>query len=329
MKKIPAVLTLVMIVMLLVAAFLTIRNFALTPQQEYLQGQIEARRVMVAGKLPGRISSIAVHEGDAVKKGDIIAEISSPEVEAKKIQAEGAYKAAKAQAKKAKNGARSEQIDAAKAVLTRAEQAASLAKTTYERVQKLYDEGVIPVQKRDEAETQMNAANAQVEAAKAQYTQAVNGAREEDKAAANALVLQADGAKAEVKAYLDETRIIAPITGEVTLKISEEGEVVGAGMPVVAITDLKDAWAVFNVREDELKDIQKGKTFELQVPALDKVVPMEVYYIASAGNYAVWKSSKESGGFDLKTFEVRLRPQTPVEGLRPGMTVLWKRNLEK
>ena len=112
MKKIPAVLTLVMIVMLLVAAFLTIRNFALTPQQEYLQGQIEARRVMVAGKLPGRISSIAVHEGDAVKKGDIIAEISSPEVEAKKIQAEGAYKAAKAQAKKAKNGARSEQIDA-------------------------------------------------------------------------------------------------------------------------------------------------------------------------------------------------------------------------
>ena len=329
MKKIPAVLTLVMIVMLLVAAFLTIRNFALTPQQEYLQGQIEARRVMVAGKLPGRISSIAVHEGDAVKKGDIIAEISSPEVEAKKIQAEGAYKAAKAQAKKAKNGARSEQIDAAKAVLTRAEQAASLAKTTYERVQKLYDEGVIPVQKRDEAETQMNAANAQVEAAKAQYTQAVNGAREEDKAAANALVLQADGAKAEVKAYLDETRIIAPITGEVTLKISEEGEVVGAGMPVVAITDLKDAWAVFNVREDELRDIQKGKAFELQVPALDKEVPMEVYYIASAGNYAVWKSSKESGGFDLKTFEVRLRPQTPVEGLRPGMTVLWKRNLEK
>lgn len=329
MKKIPAFLTLLMIVALLVAAFVTIRNFAISPKPEYLQGQMEARRVMVAGKLPGRISSIVVHEGDNVTKGDIIAEISSPEVEAKKIQAEGAYKAAQAQAKKAKNGARSEQIDAAKAVLTRAEQAANLAKTTYERVQKLYDEGVLPVQKRDESETQMNAAKAQVEAAKAQYTQAVNGAREEDKAAANALVLQADGAKAEVKAYLDETRIVAPITGEVTLKISEEGEVVGAGMPVVAITDLKDAWAVFNVREDDLKNIQKGKVFELKVPALDKTVPMEVFYIASAGNYAVWKSSKESGGFDLKTFEIRLRPQSPVAGLRPGMTVLWDRNSEK
>lgn len=329
MKKIPAFLTLLMIVALLVAAFVTIRNFAISPKPEYLQGQMEARRVLVAGKLPGRISSIVVHEGDNVTKGDIIAEISSPEVEAKKIQAEGAYKAAQAQAKKAKNGARSEQIDAAKAVLSRAEQAANLAKTTYERVQKLYDEGVLPVQKRDEAETQMNAAKAQVEAAKAQYTQAVNGAREEDKAAANALVLQADGAKAEVKAYLDETRIVAPITGEVTLKISEEGEVVGAGMPVVAITDLKDAWAVFNVREDDLKNIQKGKVFELKVPALDKTVPMEVFYIASAGNYAVWKSSKESGGFDLKTFEIRLRPQSPVAGLRPGMTVLWDRNSEK
>lgn len=316
---------LLIIVLLLVAGFGAIKHFALAPQTDYLQGQIEARRVMVAGKLAGRISEFAIREGDSVSKGDIIAEISSPEVEAKKMQADGAYKAAKAQANKAKNGARAEQINAAKAVMTRAEEAAKLAKTTYERVQKLYDEGVLPVQKRDEAETQMNAAKAQVEAAKAQYTEAMNGARAEDKAAANALVLQANGAKAEIKAYLDETKIAAPISGEVTLKISEEGEVVGAGMPIVAITDLKDAWAVFNIREDELRGISKGKSFELYIPALDRNVSMEVYYIASAGSYAIWKSSKESGGFDLKTFEVRLRPSAPVEGLRPGMTALWKR----
>lgn len=329
MKKIPAVLSLIIIISLLVAGFFAIKKFALQPQQEYLQGEMDARRVMVAGKLAGRISSFSVREGDSVTRGDVIAEISSPEVEAKKVQADGAYRAAKAQANKAKNGARKEQINAAKAVVTRAEQAANLAKTTYERVQRLYDEGVVPVQKRDEAETQMNAANAQVEAAKAQYTEAVNGAREEDKAAANALVLQATGAKAEVKAYLDETKIVAPISGEVTLKISEEGEVVGAGMPIVAITDLKDAWAVFNIREDDLKDIREGKTFNLKIPALDTTVQMDVYYIASAGNYAVWKSSRESGGFDLKTFEVRLRPKVPVSGLRPGMTVLWDRNSGK
>lgn len=324
MKKVPAVLMLLIIVALLIVGFGTIRHFALKPEQKYLQGQIEARRVMVAGKLAGRISEFSVREGDSVSKGDVIAEIFSPEVEAKKVQAEGAYKAAQAQADKAKKGARSEQIEAAKAVMNRAEQAANLAKTTYDRVQKLYDEGVLPVQKRDEAETQMNAANAQLAAAKAQYTEAMNGARDEDKAAANALVLQASGAKAEVNAYLDETKIVAPISGEVTLKVSEEGEVVGAGMPVVAITDLKDAWAVFNIREDNLKNVTKGSSFEIYVPALDKNVSMEVYYIASAGSYAVWKSSKESGGFDLKTFEIRLRPSVPVEGLRPGMTALWK-----
>ncbi len=329
MKKLPAILSLLIIAALLVAGFFSISTFALAPQQEFLQGQIEARRVMVAGKLAGRISSFSVREGDKVSQGDVIAEISSPEVEAKKMQAEGAYQAAKAQANKAKNGARKEQLNAAKALVNRAEQAANLAKTTFGRVQKLYEEGVVPVQKRDEAETQMNAANAQLDAAKAQYTEAVNGAREEDKAAANALVIQATGAKAEVKAYLDETKIVAPISGEVTLKISEEGEVVGAGMPVVAITDLRDAWAVFNIREDDLKDVREGKEFLLKVPALDTAVFMTVYYIASAGNYAVWKSSRESGGFDLKTFEVRLRPKAPVPGLRPGMTVLWNRNSEK
>lgn len=325
MKKIPAILMLTVIVALIIAAFGAIRHFAFVPQQEYQQGQIDARRVMVAGKLAGRISKFSVHEGDSVTAGDIIAEIYSPEVEAKKLQAEGAYKAAKAQATKAKNGSRSEQIDAAKAMMEKAEQAMKLAKSTYERVQQLYDDGVLPVQKRDEAETQKNAADAQWEAAKAQYTMALNGARSEDKAAANALVLQANGAKAEVDAYLKETKILAPISGEITLKISEEGEVVGAGMPVVAITDLKEAWVVFNIREDALKNVSKGKEFSIFIPALEKTIPMEVYYIASAGNYAIWKSSRESGGFDLKTFEIRLRPKAPVEGLRPGMTALWKK----
>lgn len=326
MKKIPAVITLLVILALLGAGFVSLRHFAMRPHQEYLQGQIEARRVMVSGKIPGRISELAVSEGDSVEKGFLIAKISSPEIEAKKIQALGAYKAAKAQATKAKNGARSEQIQAAKAMMDRAADAAKLAKTTYDRVQKLYDEGVVPVQKRDEAETQMNASQAQADAAKAQYTEAINGARTEDKAAANALVLQAEGAQAEVNAYLDETKIVAPISGEVTLKISEEGEVVGAGSPVVAITDLKDAWAVFNIREDQLKDVSKGKAFDLFIPALGKNVSMVVYYIASAGDYAIWRSSKESGGFDLRTFEIRLRPESPVPGLRPGMTALWKHN---
>jgi len=323
MKIVLKVLLILTLIFLIIAGITTLQKFATEPREEFLQGQMEARRVLVAGKIPGRLERLFVHEGDMVVKDSLVAIISSRELEAKKIQAEGALGAAKAQSNKANTGARAEEITALKAMKERAQDAADLAKTTFDRVQKLYNDGVIPLQKRDEAETQMKTAVAAATAAKAQYDQAVAGARVEDKAAANALVIQARGANAEVDAYLDETKIRAPISGEVSLKLAEEGEIIGAGMPVIAITDLNDSWAVFHIREDFLKHISKGKTFTVQIPALDKTIEMVVTYIASVGDYATWRSSKESGGYDLKSFEIRMRPKTTVENLRPGMSVLF------
>lgn len=317
------VLVVAALIALIVLGISTLQKFATEPRDAYLQGQMEARRVLVAGKVPGRVERLFFREGDVVEKNAIVAIISSPEIEAKKMQARGALGAARAQANKAQNGARSEDVTALKAMADRAQEAANLAKNTYDRVQKLYNEGVLPLQKRDEAETQMKASQSAADAAKAQYDQALAGARSEDKAAANALVLQAKGANAEVDAYLEETKIRAPISGEVSVKLVEEGEVVGSGMPVVAVTDLDDSWAVFHLREDLLKNVSKGKTFMMYIPALDSHVDMEVSYIASVGDYATWRSSKESGGFDLKSFEVRMRPTKKIENLRPGMSVLF------
>ena len=323
LKMIGKVVVVLALIVLVIMGISQLQQFATQPREQFLQGQMEARRVLVAGKVPGRIEKLLVHEGDMVYKDSLVAVISSPEIEAKKMQAQGALGAAKAQASKARNGARSEDITALKAMADRAQEAATLAKNTYNRVQKLYNEGVLPLQKRDEAETQMKASQSAADAARAQYNQAVAGARSEDKAAANALVMQAKGANAEVDAYLEETKIRTPITGEVSLKLAEEGEVVGSGMPIIAVTDLNDSWAVFHLREDLLKNVSKGKKFYLQVPALDKTVEMVVSYIASVGDYATWRSSKESSGFDLKTFEVRMRPTHKVENLRPGMSVLF------
>lgn len=317
------VLVVAALIALIVLGISSLRKFATEPREAYLQGQMEARRVLVAGKVPGRVDRLFFREGDMVEKNAIVAIISSPEIEAKKMQAQGALGAARAQANKAKNGARSEDISALKAMADRAQEAANLAKNTYDRVQKLYSEGVLPLQKRDEAETQMKASQSAADAAKAQYEMALSGARSEDKAAANALVLQAKGANAEVDAYLEETKIRAPISGEVSVKLVEEGEVVGSGMPVVAVTDLDDSWAVFHLREDMLKNVSKGKVFKMLIPALGQHIEMEVSYIASVGDYATWRSSKESGGFDLKSFEVRLRPTNKVQDLRPGMSVLF------
>lgn len=323
LKIFGKVLVVAALIALIYLGVTTLQKFATEPRDAYLQGQMEARRVLVAGKVPGRVETVHFREGDMVEKGAIVAVISSPEIEAKKMQAQGALGAARAQASKARNGARSEDVSALKAMADRAQEAANLAKSTYDRVQKLYGEGVLPLQKRDEAETQMRASQSAADAAKSQYEMALSGARSEDKAAANALVLQAKGANAEVDAYLEETKIRAPISGEVSVKLVEEGEVVGSGMPILAVTDLNDAWAVFHLREDLLKKVSKGKVFKMFIPALDQHIEMEVSYIASVGDYATWRSSKESGGFDLKSFEVRLRPRDKVENLRPGMSVLF------
>ena len=323
LKMIGKVVVVLALIVLVIMGISQLQQFATQPREQFLQGQMEARRVLVAGKVPGRIERLFVHEGDVVNKDSLVAVISSPEIEAKKMQAQGALGAAKAQASKARNGARSEDITALKAMADRAQEAATLAKNTYNRVQKLYNEGVLPLQKRDEAETQMKASQSAADAARAQYNQAVAGARSEDKAAANALVMQAKGANAEVDAYLEETKIRTPITGEVSLKLAEEGEVVGSGMPIIAVTDLNDSWAVFHLREDYLKNVYKGKKFKLHIPALDRDAEMIVSYIASVGDYATWRSSKESSGFDLKTFEVRMRPVEKVPNLRPGMSVLF------
>lgn len=320
MKK--SIIALVAVVLVLGAGLFALQRWASRPQQLYVQGQVEVRRVMVSAKIPGRLFSINVREGDVVEKGQELATLHSPEIEAKQQQAMGAVRAAEAQFDKAQKGARSEEIRAAKAAFERANEAATLAQTTYERVQKLFDEGVVAVQKRDEAQTQMKTAQSAAEAARAQYEQAMAGARSEDKAATAGLVMQAKGGRAEVQAYMDETRLLAPITGEITMKAAEAGEIVAAGMPVLAISDLSDAWVVFNLREDQLPGLAKGTKLKVQIPALKSTAELEVYYIAPMGDFATWRSSKESGGFDLKTFEVRARSAEPIQNLRPGMSVL-------
>jgi HlyD family secretion protein len=292
-----------------------------------VQGEVEATHVKVASKIVGRIDSLPIHKGQEVQAGEVLFRIESPELNAKLEQAQAVQKAAQAQKDKAYKGARVEDIQAAYNNWKKAEAASNLAQKTFKRIGNLFNDGVIAEQKRDEAETQMLAAVETEKAAKALYEKAVNGAQQEDKNAAGALVDQAKGVIAEVTSYLNETFIKAPISGEIANIISERGELVPAGYPVVTIVDLNDVWVTFNLREDLLADIQKGAKFQAKVPALgNKEITLEVTYINALGDYATWNATKTSGDFDLKTFEVQARPVEKNIGLRPGMSVLvdWK-----
>ena len=205
----------------------------------------------------------------------------------------------------------------------------NIAKKSNDRVQRLFDKGVVPAQKRDEAEAQYQASVATSNAAKSQYTMAMNGAEKEDKEAALALVDRAKGAVNEVESYLKETTLVSPIDGEITEIYPKRGELVGTGAPIMSIVDLNDMWFTFNVREDLLGGLKMGKTFKVRVPALNsKVIEVKVNYIKALASYATWKATKTTGQFDVKTFEVRARPTSKVIDLRPGMTALFEETVK-
>lgn len=290
-------------------------------------GQAEATTIRISGKVPGRIASYRFNEGDQVKAGDTLVFLSTPEVQAKLMQVEAVKAAAEAQHAKALKGARDQEVTAAYEMWQKAQAGLTIAKKSYDRVRNLYEKGVMSAQKKDEAEANYNAMVATEKAARSQYEMAKEGARKEDKAAAAALVNQASGALAEVESYVEESALVAPIDGEISERFPEVGELVGTGAPIMNIADLTDMWVSFSIREDLLSQVKVGNEVKAFVPALDnQEITLKVYYMKDMGTYAAWKATKTTGQYDAKTFEVRARPVQPVEGLRPGMSVIWKHN---
>lgn len=307
---------------LVVIAVGIIGFFTLGNEEEVIQGQMDVTEYRVSSKVPGRILEIRVSEGDYVHVGDTLAILDAPDVRAKGTQANAVEDAASAMSEMARNGARQEQIQGAFQLWQQAKAALEIHEKSYQRVQKLFDEGVLSAQKRDEAYAQYTAAKAQAKAAESQYNMAVNGARREEKMAAEAKVQQARGVVAEVSSYIDETVQIARIEGEVTDIYPHVGELVGTGAPIMSVAIMSDMWGTFNVREDLLKGMKVGDEIEAYVPALDSKLKMKVFYMKDQGSYAVWKATKANGQYDLKTFEVKARPEKLPEGLRPGMSLI-------
>ena len=310
------------VIILLIAV---IGYFVSKPKPLVIQGEAEASEYRVSGKVPGRIEELYVKEGQMVHKGDTVAFIDSPEVRAKLAQANAVKAAVSAQSRKAQNGARKEQIAGAYELYQQALVQEDVMKKSFDRIQKLYDQKVIAAQKYDEVKAKYDASVAQTKAAKSQYDMAVAGARAEDKAAAQALVDQANGALMEVESYLGELYLVSPADGIISALFPKVGELVGQGAPVASVTDLNDVWFTFNVREDYLHGMKQGDKITVIIPALDgKEVPATINYVAVRESYATWKATKETGMYDAKTFEVRAVPDVKVEGIRPGMSAIVK-----
>lgn len=298
---------------------------AYQPQPTIIQGHIEAQQYNISSKVAGRIDTVKVKKGEQVTKGQLIFTIYSPELEAKLAQAKAGQDAAEALAEQARTGARSQEIAAAKDSWQKAKAAAELLEKTYQRIENLYKDGVIPEQKRDEVYTELQAAQFTSNAAFQLYQMAEEGARQETKKAAEGKARMAAGAVAEVEAFAADTQITSWHTGEVSQVLLHDGELAPQGFPVVTLLDMQDSWAVFDIREDLLSDFTMGANFKAEIPALKKEnVEFAVTHVAAMGDFATWRATNTSKGFDMRTFEIEAHPVKPIEDLRAGMSVIIK-----
>lgn len=321
MKK-SSIFGIIAAVTVIVLSVMLISRYLAKSTPMLIQGTVECTTYKASSKIAGRISEMKVAEGQHVDKGELLYVLSTPELDAKLRQVEALRNAASALDQKAVTGARSQQKEAALNMWQKAQAGKSLAQKTYDRVRALYDAGVVPAQKLDEATANLEAMTATEAAAKAQYELVRDGASKEDKEAAAAQLQQAEGAVSEVESYISDAMVYSPVTGEISTIIAEQGELVGTGYPVVAILDMDDMWVTFNVKETLLPKIHVGTRMTGYVPALDRDVELEVTYIAVQADFATWSATRTQGGFDIRTFAVKARSASKVDYLRPGMSVI-------
>lgn len=294
------------IVVLIVTVGVSVIGMSLMSRQPMvLQGQVEATEIRISGKLPGRVDSFLVQEGDWVKAGDTLVVINSPTIEAKYRQVNALEQVAQEQNKKIDAGTRRQIIATALQLWNKTQSDLTLAQTTYQRILTLYKDSVVTSQRKDEVEAMYKAAQAAERAAYQQYQMAVDGAQSEDRAAARSLVDAARSTVDEVSALLVDSRLTAPEDGQIATIFPKRGELVAPGTPIMSLVVMSDAHVVLNIREDLMPQFKMGGTFKADIPALGKKdIEFRIYYISPLGSFATWKSTKQTGSYDMQTFPV-------------------------
>lgn len=324
MKISNKILFALFVIVLFVILTLSVLGIFLMKEKDIvLQGQIEAEEYNISGLLPGRIENIYVKKGQYVEKGDTLIHVISKEVIAEYEAQKSLENAATLQSEKIDSGSRKELVSIAKELWDGTKADLNLAKTTYERISALYEDSIVSLQRRDEAEAIYKSALAAERAAYYQYKLAVDGAQEQDKASAKAMAKAAQSNTEVVNALLKDSKLTSPISGQVATISLNEGELSSIGTSLMTIVDIENPYLILNVREDLLINFKMGNDVLCDIPALGlKDVPFIINYISPLGSFATWKATKDTGGYDLRTFEIQAIPKYKVNDLRPGMSVL-------
>lgn len=322
-RKLKIFATLLLILILSLIGFGLWKSYQ--PQQIELQGRVEAETIYVSTKVPSRIEELYVQEGQVVKQNQPLVRLWSPEVSAKKQQALASLQLALAFQSTATRGSQQENIDSLYANWQALKAQEALANTTLQRSINLFREGVISRQRRDEIQAAATSASQMTEAAYQQYARAKRGSTPEQKSTADAQVEIAKAAVAEANALEAETQLNAPVDGVVSKTYGKVSELIAMGVPVVSIIQ-NDIWVSLTVREDQYASIYQLKQLQGYIPALDQYMLFNIKNIDAEGEFATIKTTRQTGGYDIRSFKVHLVPATPNPNLKVGMSVLFKLN---
>lgn len=297
---------------------------AYSPKTIELQGRVEAETVHISTKVPSRIEEFYITDGQPVKKGQALVRFISPELQAKKEQAQAALQSAMAFQSTVYRGSQQENIETLYANWQAMKTQADLAATTYKRGENLYQQGVISRQRRDEMLAAQTSARETSEAAYQQYARAKRGSTEQQKSTADAQVAIAQAAVKEADALTAETKLYSPTDGTVSKTYGKPTELVATGVPVASIIEDRDLWVSLNIREDLYDSVYKTKTLEGFIPALNQKAQFKIKKIDAEGDFATIKSTRQTGGYDIRSFKFHLTPEQSISDLKVGMSVLFK-----
>lgn len=297
---------------------------AAKPAPQQIQGMVDTDQLSAASRGTGRVAQLLVAPGDTVQRGQLLATLANPEVEARQAETLAGLSSAEAMQQRTDSGAREQDLASLEATWRSAQANADLAAITAQRMENLYAEKAIPQQRRDNAVATRQATAEAAQAARQQYLKAMEGARDEDKAIAAGHTAAAAARSKRAQALGDELQVLAPLDGVVDKQFAHEGEIVLPGVPVFTLINPSDLWVSFSVREDQYPGMALGRELRGSIPALAlDDVAFRVSHIAAQGDFATWRSTRQSSGYDVRSFEVRARPVAAHQDLRPGMSVLF------
>ncbi len=296
--------------------------YLVQPQPLLIQGEADATRIDIAARVDGRVGKRPVARGDNVAAGQLLFEIDNPELTTKLREAQAGAAVATAQLANIEAGTRAEILRQKQAAVETAAANLTLAQRTYDRVRELAAAGNAPIQRLDEATNSLQVAQSSLDQAKLADEEAINGATPEERGIVRSNLLKAQASIDTIRAQVDELTVKTPIAAQVYQIGAEVGEYVSPGVPLLSLVDLSDVWLRFDLREDLVKGLKVGDQFQMRVPALgDRPITAAIRVIATKGEYAGWRATRATGDFDLRTFEIRAYPVTPIPELRPGMSV--------